>query len=165
VISVVGRVSPPIWFDRKVNAIFAGTMPRPRRRKSLPRRSRSLHWQTTWSQGISPRYLQRLFEKSGTSFTAHTNELRLQRAFTLLTGARDDERRICDIALQTGFSVRVSEIRQAVSVDRPAEHNDGSERATSIWTWRNVSRCTGSIEPVFRHCSCPDTQPVRLPGS
>jgi AraC-like DNA-binding protein len=52
---------------------------------------------------ISPRYLQRLLEISGTSFTAYVNELRLQRAFTLLTEARG-ERRISDIALQVGFS-------------------------------------------------------------
>jgi AraC-like DNA-binding protein len=52
---------------------------------------------------ISPRYLQRLLETSGTSFTARVNELRLQRAFTLLTEARDGERRISDIALQVGF--------------------------------------------------------------
>ncbi len=53
---------------------------------------------------ISPRYLQRLLETSGTSFTARVNELRLQRAFTLLTETRDGELRISDIALQVGFS-------------------------------------------------------------
>jgi AraC-like DNA-binding protein len=53
---------------------------------------------------ISPRYLQRLLETTGTSFTARVNELRLRRAFTLLTEARDGERRISDIALQVGFS-------------------------------------------------------------
>ena len=35
--------------------------------------------------GVSPRYLQRLFEASGTSFTAHVTELRLQKAFAQLT--------------------------------------------------------------------------------
>jgi AraC-like DNA-binding protein len=53
---------------------------------------------------ISPRYLQRLLETSGTSFTACVNELRLQRAFALLTEARDGERRISDVALKVGFS-------------------------------------------------------------
>jgi AraC-like DNA-binding protein len=53
---------------------------------------------------ISPRYLQRLLETSGTSFTACVNGLRLQRAFTLLTEAREGARRISDIALQAGFS-------------------------------------------------------------
>jgi AraC-like DNA-binding protein len=54
------------------------------------------------SQGISPRYLQRLLEESGSSFTARVTELRLQRAFALLgdTGLR----RISDIALDAGFS-------------------------------------------------------------
>jgi AraC-like DNA-binding protein len=53
---------------------------------------------------ISPRYLQRLLETSGTSFTAVVNELRLQRAFTLLTEVGGGERRISDVALQVGFS-------------------------------------------------------------
>jgi AraC-like DNA-binding protein len=56
------------------------------------------------SLGISPRYLQRLIETSGTSFTARVNELRLQRVFTLLTKAGDNAQRISDIALQAGFS-------------------------------------------------------------
>lgn len=51
---------------------------------------------------ISRRYLQRLLEGSGTSFTARVNELRLQRAFELLSvpGAV----RIADVALAAGFS-------------------------------------------------------------
>ena len=56
------------------------------------------------SQGISPRYLQRLIETSGKTFTAHVNELRLQQAFTLLTEITGDRRRIADIALEVGFS-------------------------------------------------------------
>jgi AraC-like DNA-binding protein len=55
-------------------------------------------------QGISPRYLQRLFEMSGTSFTAHVNELRLQRAFALLAKPDRCGSLISDIALQVGFS-------------------------------------------------------------
>src|SRR5262245_7463694 len=55
------------------------------------------------SQGISPRYLQRLIETTGTPFTARVNELRLQRAVVLLHDARNGER-ISDIALQAGFS-------------------------------------------------------------
>jgi AraC-like DNA-binding protein len=55
-------------------------------------------------QGISPRYLQRLLETSGTSFSARVNELRLQRAFVLLTEPHGRGRRISDIALQAGFS-------------------------------------------------------------
>jgi AraC-like DNA-binding protein len=57
------------------------------------------------SQGISPRYLQRLMELSGISFTKHVNELRLQRAFMMLTETQNGKRyRISDIALEVGFS-------------------------------------------------------------
>lgn len=56
------------------------------------------------SQGISPRYLHVLMETSGTSFTERVNELRLQKAFTLLGEASDGPCRISDIALQAGFS-------------------------------------------------------------
>jgi AraC-like DNA-binding protein len=54
------------------------------------------------SQGISPRYLQRLMETSGTSFTARVTELRLQRAFALL--GEPGPGRISNIALEVGFS-------------------------------------------------------------
>jgi AraC-like DNA-binding protein len=50
-------------------------------------------------QGISLRYLQRLLETSGATFTASVNELRLQRAFTLLTEPRNSAGRISEIAL------------------------------------------------------------------
>jgi AraC-like DNA-binding protein len=53
---------------------------------------------------ISPRYVQRLLERSGTSFTAHVTELRLKQAFMLLTAQRKSDVRICDVALQAGFS-------------------------------------------------------------
>jgi AraC-like DNA-binding protein len=55
-------------------------------------------------QGISPRYLQRLMASSGSSFTGHVNELRLQRALKLLTEARASAQLISDIALEVGFS-------------------------------------------------------------
>jgi AraC-like DNA-binding protein len=54
--------------------------------------------------GISPRYLQRLLETSGTSFTARVTELRLQRALTLLTEPRNTKRPISDIAYEAGFT-------------------------------------------------------------
>ena len=54
------------------------------------------------SQSISPRYLQRLLEASGISFITRVNELRLQRAFTLLSETATG--RISDIALLVGFS-------------------------------------------------------------
>lgn len=55
-------------------------------------------------QGVSPRYLQRLFEESGMSFTARVNELRLQRAFALLSKEHSRGRPISEIAWQAGFS-------------------------------------------------------------
>jgi AraC-like DNA-binding protein len=55
-------------------------------------------------QGVSPRYLQRLFETSGMSFMARVIDLRLQKAFALLTGPHARKRRIIDVALQAGFS-------------------------------------------------------------
>lgn len=51
---------------------------------------------------ISPRYLQELLEQSGASFVARVNELRLKRAFALLT--RFPSRGIAEIAAQAGFS-------------------------------------------------------------
>jgi AraC-like DNA-binding protein len=53
-------------------------------------------------QDISPRYVQELLEQSGTSFVARVNELRLKRAFTLLT--RFPNRPVAEIAAQVGFS-------------------------------------------------------------
>jgi AraC-like DNA-binding protein len=53
---------------------------------------------------ISPRYLQRIMETSGTSFTERVNELRLQKACALLTAPRAATSRISDIALDVGFS-------------------------------------------------------------
>jgi AraC-like DNA-binding protein len=56
------------------------------------------------SLGISPRYLQRLLETTGTSFTERVTELRLQKALELLSDAGDPNRRVTDIALESGFS-------------------------------------------------------------
>ncbi len=53
---------------------------------------------------VSRRYLQRLLEDSGVSFTARVNELRLQKAFTLLTNEQHGKRRISEIAMEAGFS-------------------------------------------------------------
>jgi AraC-like DNA-binding protein len=56
------------------------------------------------SMRISTRYLQRLLKTSGTSFTAHVTELRLNHAFAVLTAHGKSDVRICDIALRAGFS-------------------------------------------------------------
>jgi AraC-like DNA-binding protein len=55
-------------------------------------------------QNVSPRYLQRLFENAGETFTARVNEMRLQRAFELLRDPRNDRMRVAQLALQAGFS-------------------------------------------------------------
>lgn len=54
-------------------------------------------------QNVSPRYLQRLIETTGITFSERVQELRLQRAYELLMSARRGER-ISDIALRAGFS-------------------------------------------------------------
>ena len=53
--------------------------------------------------GISQRYLQRLLEVTGKTFTEHVNELRLDRAFSLLVTKGVNER-VSDIALDVGYS-------------------------------------------------------------
>jgi len=55
-------------------------------------------------QNISPRYLQRLIETTGSTFSEHLNKLRLQRAFALLTDSRYQKKQIAEIALRSGFS-------------------------------------------------------------
>jgi AraC-like DNA-binding protein len=54
--------------------------------------------------GISPRYLQRILETSGTSFTERVYDLRLKKAFAQLTQAGDGPCRISDVAFEAGFS-------------------------------------------------------------
>lgn len=55
-------------------------------------------------QNVSPRYVQRLIETTGMTFSERVQELRLQYAFELLTSARHRHERISDIALRAGFS-------------------------------------------------------------
>jgi AraC-like DNA-binding protein len=52
--------------------------------------------------GISQRYLQRLLEATGKTFTEHVSELRLDRAFSLLV-TKGANRRVSDIALDVGY--------------------------------------------------------------
>jgi AraC-like DNA-binding protein len=53
--------------------------------------------------GISQRYLQRLLEATGKTFTEHVEELRLDRAFSLLSTIGADKR-VSDIAFAVGYS-------------------------------------------------------------
>src|SRR5262249_6939831 len=54
--------------------------------------------------GLSRRYIQRLLEETGKSFTDHVVERRLDRAHALLTDRRYLHRRIIDIAFSVGIS-------------------------------------------------------------
>jgi AraC-like DNA-binding protein len=54
--------------------------------------------------GISPRYVQKLFQSMGRTFTGFVAELRLERAFAILCETPATRKRISDIALQVGFS-------------------------------------------------------------
>lgn len=56
------------------------------------------------AEGLSERYLQRLLELQGTTFTAVVNDLRLQHARALFDDPSHRRRRILDIALSSGFS-------------------------------------------------------------
>ena len=53
--------------------------------------------------GLSRRYVQRLLEETGRSFTAHLVERRLDRAFAMLTDRRYLHLAIIDIAFAAGF--------------------------------------------------------------
>jgi AraC-like DNA-binding protein len=54
------------------------------------------------AQGISSRYLHKLFQRAGIRFTDHVNELRLEAAYEALVGGSDKP--ISMIALDCGFS-------------------------------------------------------------
>lgn len=56
------------------------------------------------SQGISPRYLQRLLELSGVSFTERVNALRLEKAFALLSDPGSKLQKISEVAYAVGYS-------------------------------------------------------------
>jgi AraC-like DNA-binding protein len=52
---------------------------------------------------VTPRYIQRLFENEGTSFTEFVLGQRLARAHRLLSDPRQTERTISSIAFEVGF--------------------------------------------------------------
>jgi AraC-like DNA-binding protein len=52
--------------------------------------------------GISQRYLQRLLKTTGKTFTEHVNELRLDRAFRLITMCPD--KNVSDVAFEVGYA-------------------------------------------------------------
>jgi AraC-like DNA-binding protein len=54
--------------------------------------------------GLSRRYIQRLLEGTGKSFTEHVLECRLQRVRAMLMDSRYEHMAIIDVALASGFS-------------------------------------------------------------
>jgi AraC-like DNA-binding protein len=54
-------------------------------------------------QGVSSRYIHRLFESEGTTFTQFVSSLRLARAHRFLMSPRHGHRKIADIAFSAGF--------------------------------------------------------------
>jgi AraC-like DNA-binding protein len=54
-------------------------------------------------QGVSPRYVQKLFEETGTTFTAFVLDLRLESARAMLTSPRYRHWKIATIAQEAGF--------------------------------------------------------------
>lgn len=81
--------------------------------------------------GVTPRYVHLVLEETGSSFTRHLLERRLQKAAALLRNSRWRQRRVADVALEAGFndlsyfnrsfrrrySATPLEIRQAASCD------------------------------------------------
>ncbi len=55
------------------------------------------------AQGISARYLQKLFERRGITFSGYVNELRLNTAFAALCKPEAKSRKVTDVALSCGF--------------------------------------------------------------
>ncbi|MCP1837020.1 acetamidase/formamidase/AraC-like DNA-binding protein [Bradyrhizobium sp. USDA 4532] len=56
------------------------------------------------AEGISERYLQKLFEGAGTSFTHYLRERRLQRTWADLSNPAEAHRSISEIAFRVGFN-------------------------------------------------------------
>jgi AraC-like DNA-binding protein len=52
---------------------------------------------------VTPRYVQMIFEESGSTFTNFSTERRLQKAFFLLSSRRCEGLKIASIAMQCGF--------------------------------------------------------------
>jgi AraC-like DNA-binding protein len=53
---------------------------------------------------ISPRYVQLLFDRAGTTFSQFTLDLRLEQAHAMLTSPRFASRSVTAIAYEAGFS-------------------------------------------------------------
>ncbi|HEX3946015.1 MAG TPA: helix-turn-helix transcriptional regulator [Rhizomicrobium sp.] len=54
--------------------------------------------------GITPRYIQKLFEREGVSFTEFVRDRRLESAYRMLTSSRFAHMNIAEIAYEAGFN-------------------------------------------------------------
>jgi len=76
------------------------------------------------AEGISERYLQKLFEGSGSSFTHYVRERRLQRASAELSSPAEAHHSISEIAYRNGFN-------DSAHFSRAFRHRFGLSRANS----------------------------------
>ena len=85
-------------------------------------------------QKITPRYLQLLLERTGTTFSERVKELRLQRSLALLA-APGERRRISDIALEAGFSdiSHFNRLFRSRFGDTPRNLRGHELRSASLW--------------------------------
>jgi AraC-like DNA-binding protein len=96
-------------------------------------------------QRVSARYLQRLLERAGTSFTSHLTELRLQKALALLT--EPDSGRVVDVAMMAGFNdlSHFNHLFRARFGDTPSGVRGQTRDASPISDWvQKTVRSEGS---------------------
>lgn len=72
-------------------------------KEALSKDRSSSIWDIARMQGVSPRYVQKLFEDSGTTFTEYVLGVRLEAARTMLASPRYRGCTIVAIALEAGF--------------------------------------------------------------
>lgn len=80
---------------------------------------------------VTPRYIQRLFENEGTSFTEFVLGQRLMRAHRLLTDPRHAERTVSSIAFEVGFGdlSYFNRVFRRHYGDTPSNVRDAAKRA------------------------------------
>ena len=85
--------------------------------------------------GITPRYVHLLLEETGRSFTQHLLQARLRKAHAMLCDPRWHDRRIGDVAHESGFTdlsyfsraVRREYGATPTAVRERAKHHQGSQ--------------------------------------
>jgi AraC-like DNA-binding protein len=103
--------------------------------------------------GLTPRYVQMLFESEGATFTEFLLDPRLAQTYRMLTDVRFAERSITSVAFDAGFS-------DLSYFDRVFRRRYGVPRRptcvpTTSWQLRSrprkASRCPGSPPRYFRN--------------